>query len=318
MPMGYIKTTISSSTGVVQKYIDTDAEVPSGEPVLEVQGKFKADSFETPTGPLAAGVKTTIVQNLLADASNYHQYTHTAVTSPFFQADGHWSITCAFRIMRTVSLPSTILKVSYPTDNSYWAIKYDYDIGIYLEHSNTTDGTAISKTAQVDVPLGRTIHIGLSHDGDDDTMSLAVAGLTKGSNNNNADVYLDDPGGAAVTLSFGAHADWNSTDNVELIGFSYHKAWLSAADQTYMHTEFLDTGKISVPAVQKALGEYVVYNADTGLTDVNSWVPEESTMTSPVAPDLALTTVGSLDPIVKKEVNFVPGYPAYDASGGTR
>lgn len=107
-----------------------------------------------------------------------------------------------------------------------------------------------------------------------------------------------------VSILFGGNGDW-SENFAEYLGFAYIGSLELNADQVadiYMATQ--DAGRLVVPPAIVSEESFVVYNSDTGLTNIALWVPEFNTISAPDLPAIpnGLAT-GTLLP--------APYYPAH-------
>jgi hypothetical protein len=227
-----------------------------------------------PNGGGGGGGGASFLTDLVAgNGAQYVDYGF-ATGGEFFYPDGAFSTIVAFRVVQedfdAVQIP--VITVSDANSNGW---------SIFISGAKKV---CASLDAQIftpdisDMPLGR----------------VFIAILTYESGGNEANYYLNGrfmvdsnnpPAAVTLPVSFIVGGGGSPTkDFVEYLGFGYIEAELTAEQVCDVYIASQDAAKVVIPASISSETSYVIYNADTGLTNPALWVPEFNTFAAPSLP----------------------------------
>lgn len=192
----------------------------------------------------------------------------------FYPANNIFTATIAFRVVQeNLASESIPLLTVVDSAGTGW--------GFFINPNNKVSAQVDNQPLIPDVsncPLGRVFIATLTHASNGDT-NLYLNGRFMIQTSSTLPSVT-----TPVSILIGGSGSWTK-DFIEYVGFGYidSRALLDEAVAT-MYMASQDAGKVVFPASVVPDDNYVIYNADTGLTNTALWVPEVNTFGAPDLP----------------------------------
>lgn len=215
--------------------------------------------------------------DLFQPASGSIDYS-LATGGDVFLPIGNFSVLVAFRVVQDNPAETINIFRAFDSSNTQWTFKILPDNKLVA----TINNSGALEPESSDLPLGRVFIAVLVRSGG--AADLYINGRLLGSAGASNFLRV-----APFSVILGGNGAW-ARDYIEYIGFSIVAGGVAlTGDQiSDIYIASQDAGRVVFPSTIVP-ASYAIYNADTGLTDINLWTPEINTLGAPDLPAVPST-----------------------------